>query len=64
MAQVKAEFEIAQPVQAELYKLLLYEPGGFFVPHRDTEKARDVRDPGDLLTRTSSRWRGCKIYPS
>lgn len=23
---------------AELYKLLIYEPGGFFVPHRDTEK--------------------------
>ena len=25
-------------VSAELYKLLVYEPGGFFVPHRDTEK--------------------------
>ena len=24
---------------AELYKLLIYEPGGFFAPHRDTEKA-------------------------
>ena len=23
---------------AELYKLLVYEPGGFFAPHRDTEK--------------------------
>ncbi|MDO9714056.1 2OG-Fe(II) oxygenase [Paracraurococcus lichenis] len=27
------------PVSAEFYKLLLYEPGGFFVGHRDTEKA-------------------------
>ena len=26
-------------VAAELYKLLIYEPGGFFAPHRDTEKA-------------------------
>ena len=42
VAEVKAEFEIAQPVQAELYKLLLYEPGGFFVPHRDTEKTRGM----------------------
>lgn len=25
-------------VQAELYKLLVYETGGFFAPHRDTEK--------------------------
>ena len=23
---------------AQLYKLLVYEPGGFFAPHRDTEK--------------------------
>ena len=26
-------------VTAALYKLLIYEPGGFFAPHRDTEKA-------------------------
>ena len=26
-------------LRAELYKLLIYEPGGFFTPHRDTEKA-------------------------
>ena len=26
-------------VKSELYKLLVYEPGGFFKPHRDTEKA-------------------------
>ena len=30
---------------AELYKLLVYEPGGFFAPHRDTEKA-----PGMVAT--------------
>ncbi|KAK9808681.1 hypothetical protein WJX72_001844 [[Myrmecia] bisecta] len=27
-------------VQPQLYKLLLYEAGGFFAPHRDTEKER------------------------
>ncbi|MGF1548637.1 MAG: 2OG-Fe(II) oxygenase [Thiotrichales bacterium] len=26
-------------VTAELYKLLIYEEGGFFLPHRDTEKS-------------------------
>ena len=26
-------------LDAQLYKLLVYEPGGFFAPHRDTEKA-------------------------
>ena len=29
----------AGAVQAELYKFLIYEEGGFFAPHRDTEKA-------------------------
>ncbi len=32
-------------LSAELYKLLVYEPGGFFLPHRDTEKA-----PGMVAT--------------
>ncbi len=38
VAEVKREFGIAQPVNAELYKLLIYEKGSFFAPHRDTEK--------------------------
>lgn len=29
-------------VRAEVYKLLLYEPGGFFKKHRDTEKAKGM----------------------
>ena len=28
----------AERLDARLYKLLIYEPGGFFAPHRDTEK--------------------------
>lgn len=34
-------------VQADLYKLLLYQTGDHFVPHRDTEKA-----PGMFATMT------------
>jgi len=30
---------VAGRVEAELYKLLIYDAGSFFVPHRDTEKA-------------------------
>lgn len=30
---------VLEPVRAELYKLLIYDVGGFFVEHRDTEKA-------------------------
>jgi hypothetical protein len=37
--EVKAELGIEQNVTAELYKLLVYEKGSFFAPHRDTEKA-------------------------
>ena len=29
----------SERLDARLYKLLVYEPGGFFLPHRDTEKA-------------------------
>jgi predicted 2-oxoglutarate/Fe(II)-dependent dioxygenase YbiX len=30
---------VSDPIEAELYKMLIYEPGSFFVSHRDTEKA-------------------------
>jgi predicted 2-oxoglutarate/Fe(II)-dependent dioxygenase YbiX len=30
---------VGEPVSAQLYKLLIYDPGSFFVSHRDTEKA-------------------------
>jgi hypothetical protein len=36
--KVKAEFGIKGRVTASLYKLLIYEKGNFFAPHRDTEK--------------------------
>ncbi|MBL8398675.1 MAG: 2OG-Fe(II) oxygenase, partial [Candidatus Accumulibacter sp.] len=30
---------VLEPVTAELYKMLVYDAGSFFVSHRDTEKA-------------------------
>lgn len=35
---VRQRFAIRGKVRAELYKLLVYEEGSFFSPHRDTEK--------------------------
>jgi predicted 2-oxoglutarate/Fe(II)-dependent dioxygenase YbiX len=35
---VKEEFSINETVSADLYKLLIYDKGSFFAPHRDSEK--------------------------
>jgi hypothetical protein len=40
--KVKEEFGIGQDVSAQLYKLLVYEKGSFFAPHRDTEKTKGM----------------------
>lgn len=37
--RVVTGLSVTGPVSAELYKLLVYESGDFFVSHRDTEKA-------------------------
>jgi len=39
VARCAAGLGVTDPVSAELYKLLLYDEGSFFVDHRDTEKA-------------------------
>jgi predicted 2-oxoglutarate/Fe(II)-dependent dioxygenase YbiX len=39
VAKVAEGLGVEGPVAAELYKLLIYEKGSFFVSHRDTEKA-------------------------
>ena len=39
MARATAGLGVTGPVVADLYKLLVYDPGSFFVNHRDTEKA-------------------------
>lgn len=37
--RVRAALAVPGEVSAELYKLLIYDAGAFFAPHRDTEKA-------------------------
>ena len=39
VTRAAAGLGVTEPVQAELYKLLVYDAGSFFVSHRDTEKA-------------------------
>ncbi|MGF9761792.1 2OG-Fe(II) oxygenase [Microvirga sp. 0TCS3.31] len=39
LARVCDGLGLTEPVQAEFYKLLLYDEGSFFASHRDTEKA-------------------------
>jgi predicted 2-oxoglutarate/Fe(II)-dependent dioxygenase YbiX len=39
VAQAAEGLGITGPVQAEIYKLLVYDTGSFFVQHRDSEKA-------------------------
>ncbi len=39
LARVTEGLGLSQPPKAELYKLLIYDRGSFFVEHRDTEKA-------------------------
>jgi hypothetical protein len=48
------ELGVADPeaVEARLYKLIMYEPGGFFKPHKDTEKEPGMF--GTLLIRLPS----------
>ena len=43
-------------VSAELYKLLVYDRGGFFLAHRDTEKADGMF--GTLVVTLPSTYRG------
>lgn len=38
VARAAAGLGVSEPVSAELYKLLVYDEGSFFVSHRDTEK--------------------------
>ncbi len=49
----------ADTVAAELYKLLIYKPGGFFLPHRDTEKAPGMF--GTLVLTLPSAHRGGEL---
>jgi predicted 2-oxoglutarate/Fe(II)-dependent dioxygenase YbiX len=39
LARVAEGLGVEDPIEAELYKLLVYDEGSFFVSHRDTEKS-------------------------
>lgn len=60
LRQVSAGLGCAEmTVSAELYKLLIYDPGGFFLAHRDTEKAK--RMFGTLTVVLPSAHRGGEL---
>ncbi len=42
VGQVTEGLGIGQEISAELYKLLIYDEGGFFLNHRDTEKVNGM----------------------
>lgn len=42
VGDVKRSLGVRGKVKAELYKLLIYDKGGFFVEHRDTEKRKGM----------------------
>ena len=66
VARVAEGLGVEGPVEAELYKLLIYDRGSFFVPHRDTEKVSrmfatlvlalpSVSEGGELIVRHKDR---------
>src|SRR5580658_10985978 len=66
LARVSQGLGVSDPIDAQFYKLLLYDAGSFFVSHRDTEKAPGMFatlvivlpsycDGGELLVRHQGR---------
>lgn len=66
IARVADGLGVDEPINAEFYKLLIYDPGSFFVGHRDTEKALgmfatlvivlpSLASGGELLVRHAGR---------
>ncbi len=66
LARVAPGLGVGDPIEAEFYKLLLYDAGSFFVSHRDTEKSPGMfatlvivlpshSEGGDLLVRHRGR---------
>ena len=46
-------------IETNIYKLLLYEEGGFFLPHKDTEKEKDMF--GSLIIGLPSKHKGGEL---
>jgi len=57
--KVKAGLGVTAEVEAQLYKLLVYEEGSFFLEHRDTEKAPGMF--GTLVIALPSAYEGGEL---
>jgi len=57
--KIATELGVEGKVSAEPYKLLLYEKGGFFLPHRDTEKTPGMF--GSLIISLPARHSGGEL---
>lgn len=58
--EARSELGLPPGTRASLYKLLIYGPGDFFLPHRDTEK-----QPGmvaTLVLTLPGRWTGGELH--
>ena len=60
VGDVQRELGLSSKIRGQLYKLLIYDQGSFFVPHRDTEKEERM-----FVSKTSNLSRGscAKISP-
>ncbi|MGE3541301.1 MAG: 2OG-Fe(II) oxygenase [Candidatus Tectimicrobiota bacterium] len=72
VTQVAAGLGVSGPIEADLYKLLVYDTGSFFVSHRDTEKTAgmfatlilvlpSLYSGGDLVVRHRGREVRCAL---
>ncbi len=57
--KVKKELGLNQKIAANLYKLLIYEKGDFFLPHKDSEKEKGMF--GTLIVGLPSKHTGGKL---
>jgi hypothetical protein len=62
IAEASKDLGVEGKVQAELYKMLIYDKGSFFVPHRDTEKTSGMF--GTLIVVLPSWYEGGELIVS
>jgi len=60
VARVAEGLGVAEPITADLYKLLVYDEGGFFLTHRDTEKTSGMFADWKRDDRLTCSWPHCR----
>ena len=60
VSRVAVDLGVDGPVVADFYKLLLYDEGDFFLPHRDTEKSEGMF--GTLIVLLPSAHQGGELW--